>query len=189
MTPRLHIANIALTANCAKSWHRTCVKLVILQVRMPKFTLQCWRLSKPKSWVYLNWPKGKGGRTNSVASIAFGFSCAQRSTFRQGHWPMWTLNWCIRMRGVMRRTIRPLRCNSAAAKIGKVVFTLFTLTHDSLSEKPIKSGYFCHLMSWRPQRWMSFVFEFQKFDLHAVDGRLNAASAHKKISSKISLQT
>ena len=31
--------------------------------------------------------------------------------------------------------------DSAAAKIGKVVFTLFTLTHDSLSEKPIKSGW------------------------------------------------
>ena len=53
----------------------------------------------------------------------------------------------------------------------QVVLTLFTLTHDSLSEKPIKSGYFCHLMSWRPQRWMSFVFEFQKFDLHPIDGR------------------
>ena len=43
--------------------------------------------------------------------------------------------------------------------------------------------------SWRPEGWMFFVFEFQNFHLHPIDGRLNAAMAHKKVSSKISLQT
>ena len=43
--------------------------------------------------------------------------------------------------------------------------------------------------SWRTEGWMFFVFEFQNFHLHPIDGRLNAAMAHKKVSSKISLQT